>query len=110
MSMQSALRTIASRTLRGAQRTQTRKMGAGPPGGFWAEGAQPEGHVNGRLFNETPPPPGQSRKWESWEAPWYLAFGTVTVMLVLGLNNKPNTSSTEWAKVEAQKRLDAAGK
>jgi hypothetical protein len=31
-------------------------------------------------------------------------------MLVLGLNNKPNTSSTEWAKVEAQKRLDAAEK
>ena len=26
----------------------------------------------GLLFGETPPPPGQSRKWESWELPWYV--------------------------------------
>ena len=25
----------------------------------------------GYLFNETPPPPGQKRKLESWELPWY---------------------------------------
>jgi len=37
-------------------------------GGFFAQGAQ-EGK-NGLLFGETPPPPGQKRKWESWEAPW----------------------------------------
>ena len=103
--MQSALRTIASRTLRGAQRTQTRKMGAGPPGGFWAEGAQPEGHVNGRLFNETPPPPGQSRKWESWEAPWYLGMFGAAGILFFGLNAKPETSATAWAREEAAKRL-----
>lgn len=24
----------------------------------------------GYLFNETPPPPGQKRKLESWELPW----------------------------------------
>lgn len=38
-------------------------------GGFFAQGAQ-EGK-NGLIFGETPPPPGQKRKWESWEAPWY---------------------------------------
>ena len=37
--------------------------------GFFARGAQ-EGK-NGLIFGETPPPPGQKRKWESWEAPWY---------------------------------------
>ena len=40
----------------------------GPKGGFFSDGVQTG--RNGYLFNETPPPPGQSRKWESWEAPW----------------------------------------
>lgn len=26
--------------------------------------------AGGYLFGETPPPPGQKRKLESWEAPW----------------------------------------
>lgn len=43
-----------------------RMGGASEP--FFSEGKQTG--VNGNLFNETPPPPGQSRKWESWEAPW----------------------------------------
>jgi len=34
---------------------------------FWSEGKH---EPSGYLFNETPPPPGQRRKWESWEAPW----------------------------------------
>lgn len=42
--------------------------GGGPPGGFFGEGTKERSH--GLLFGETPPPPGQSRKWESWEAPW----------------------------------------
>ena len=34
---------------------------------WWGPGKkEPEGI----LFGETPPPPGQRRKWESWEAPW----------------------------------------
>ena len=61
---------MATQAVKGVQRQQRRRMGAGPPGGFWAEGAQPEGHRNGILFGETPPPPGQKRKWEDWEAPW----------------------------------------
>lgn len=34
---------------------------------FWSQGTNEPG---GLLFGETPPPPGQSRKWESWEMPW----------------------------------------
>lgn len=44
------------------------RRGGGPPGGFFGEGTKEKSH--GLLFGETPPPPGQSRKWESWEAPW----------------------------------------
>lgn len=35
--------------------------------GFWSQGKQEV--LPGKLFGETPPPPGQSRKWESWELP-----------------------------------------
>lgn len=41
--------------------------GGGSKESFFAEGKNNPG---GYLFNETPTPPGQSRKWESWEAPW----------------------------------------
>ena len=34
---------------------------------FWSEGKHEPG---GYLFGETPLPPGEKRKWESWEAPW----------------------------------------
>jgi hypothetical protein len=36
-----------------------------PGGSFWSEGTQ--AGRNGYPFGETPPPPGQKRKWESWE-------------------------------------------
>jgi hypothetical protein len=68
--MRGSLARVATQAVKGVQRQQTRKMGAGPPGGYWSEGTQAEGHVNGVLFNETPPPPGMKRKWEDWEAPW----------------------------------------
>jgi hypothetical protein len=35
---------------------------------FFSEGTRTD--PNGILFCETPPPPGHSRKWESWEASW----------------------------------------
>ena len=41
--------------------------GEGPKGGFWGPG---HNEPTGYIFGETPPPPGQSRKWESWEATW----------------------------------------
>ena len=107
------LRTVArnaSRVVRGPHHTPKRGMADGPPGGYFADGVQGEGHVNGRLFNETPPPPGQSRKWKDWELPWYLGMGGAAVILFFGLNAKPETSATAWAKEEAQKRLAAEGK
>uniref|UniRef100_A0A061RH07 Uncharacterized protein n=1 Tax=Tetraselmis sp. GSL018 TaxID=582737 RepID=A0A061RH07_9CHLO len=63
-----------SRALRGflSRATAYRSVpsrGGGPPGGFFGEGTK--SGPNGYLFGETPPPPGQSRKWESWEAPLY---------------------------------------
>lgn len=48
-----------------------RSRSAGPKESFWADGKH---EPTGYLFNETPPPPGQSRKWESWEAPWCASF------------------------------------
>lgn len=45
------------------------RMRGGVPwkGSFWSDGSQAK--VDGYLFNETPPPPGQSRRLESWEIP-----------------------------------------
>jgi hypothetical protein len=49
-----------------ALRHLKRKGGDSWPGGsFWSEGTQTG--RNGYAFGETPPPPGQNRKWESWE-------------------------------------------
>jgi hypothetical protein len=36
-------------------------------GSFWSDGTQAK--VDGYIFNETPPPPGQQRRLESWEIP-----------------------------------------
>ncbi|KAL3138765.1 hypothetical protein ABBQ32_005610 [Trebouxia sp. C0010 RCD-2024] len=73
-------------------------------GGFFAQGAQ-EGK-NGLLFGETPPPPGEKRKWESWEGPWYFMLGGAVVILGLGLPSRPDTSIMTWAKRQAQKELE----
>ena len=45
-----------------------RARGGGPKGSFFDDGKQVG--RNGYLFGESPPPPGQSRKMESWELPW----------------------------------------
>merc|ERR1719473_1835138 len=52
---------------RGVASSARRNGGAEKP--FWSEGTQ-EGPQPGYLFGESPPPPGQARKWESWELPW----------------------------------------
>ena len=89
--------------VRGAQRTSVRSYGAGPPGGYFAEGTQTG--RNGYLFGETPPAPGKRRVWEDWEAPWYLGMFGAAGILFFGLNAKPETSATAWAREEAAKRL-----
>lgn len=62
------------------------------------------------MFGETPPPPGKSRIWEDWEAPWYGAFTLATGILVFGLSAKPETRMTVWAKEEALRRLETEEK
>ena len=78
--------------------------GSGPPGGYFSEGTQT--HKNGYLFGETPPKEGARRVRESWELPYFLTFSLAGVMLYFGLNSKPNTSLVDWAREEAQKRVD----
>jgi len=63
----------------------------------------------GYLFNETPPPPGEKRKLESWELPWYFTMLTATAMLTIGLSAKPDTDPQKMARKEAIKQLKAEG-
>ena len=91
--------------VRGAQRTSVRSYGAGPPGGYFAEGTQTG--RNGYLFGETPPAPGKRRVWEDWEAPWYGALTLATAILCVGLQAKPDTRMTSCAREEAARRLEA---
>lgn len=70
--MLGALRRAASSQLPRVP-AATRSMGGGLPGGYFGEGTQTG--RNGYLFGEAPLPPGQSRKWESWEAIWCVRPG-----------------------------------
>ncbi|KAL5812454.1 hypothetical protein ACOSQ3_027404 [Xanthoceras sorbifolium] len=60
---------------------------------------------NGYLFNRTPPPPGQSRKWEDWELPCYVTSFLTIVILGVGLNAKPDLTIETWAHQKALERL-----
>ncbi|GAB4851575.1 hypothetical protein Ancab_030977 [Ancistrocladus abbreviatus] len=62
---------------------------------------------NGYLFNRTPPPPGQSRKWEDWELPCYITSFLTIVTLGVGLNAKPDLTLETWAHQKALERLQA---
>jgi hypothetical protein len=50
-----------------ASRAARARGGGGGGKSFWSAGLRDS---EGRIFSETPPPPGQRRKWESWEATW----------------------------------------
>jgi len=56
-------------------------------------------------FNRTPPPPGDSRKWEDWELPCYLTSFLTIVILGVGLNAKPDLTLETWAHQKALERL-----
>ncbi|XP_039003427.1 uncharacterized protein LOC120130197 [Hibiscus syriacus] len=62
---------------------------------------------NGYLFNRTPPPPGQSRKWEDWELPCYGTSFLTIVILGVGLNAKPDLTIETWAHQKALEKLAA---
>ncbi|KAG6744815.1 hypothetical protein POTOM_051455 [Populus tomentosa] len=62
---------------------------------------QPKGH----FLNRTPPPPGESRKWEDWELPCYITSFLTIVILGVGLNAKPDLTIETWAHQKALERL-----
>ncbi|KAM7500208.1 hypothetical protein LguiA_024622 [Lonicera macranthoides] len=64
---------------------------------------------NGYFLNRTPPPPGQSRKWEDWELPCYITSFLTIVILGVGLNAKPDLTIETWAHQKALERLEAKG-
>ncbi|RDX77492.1 hypothetical protein CR513_42377, partial [Mucuna pruriens] len=65
-----------------------------------------EERPKGYLFNRTPPPPGQSRKWEDWELPCYITSFLTIVILGVGLNAKPDLTIETWAHEKALERLN----
>ena len=54
-------------TAAAAARLLRTRGGGGSGGSFWSAGTR---DGTGRLFNESPPPAGAKRKWESWEGIW----------------------------------------
>ncbi|CAH9115402.1 unnamed protein product [Cuscuta europaea] len=81
-----------------------RTRGGHGPNPFLTPGHQER--PNGYLFNRTPPPPGQSRKWEDWELPCYITSFLTIVILDVSLNANPDLTIETWAHQEAIKRLE----
>ncbi|KAI4382050.1 hypothetical protein MLD38_008059 [Melastoma candidum] len=73
--------------------------------GRWTSPGHEE-RPKGYLFNRTPPPPGQSRKWEDWELPCYITSFLTIVILGVGLNAKPDLTIETWAHQKALERLE----
>lgn len=95
----SGLRRLSLNALR-----NLKPRGGGWPGGFWSEGTQTG--RNGYLFGESPPPPGQNRKWETWELPWYLGWAASAGVCVTCCYGVPDTSLKSWAKPHALKEIE----
>ncbi|XP_047064558.1 uncharacterized protein LOC124672364 [Lolium rigidum] len=74
--------------------------GHGDGAGRWTTPGH-EVRPKGYPMNRTPPPPGESRKWEDWELPCYLTV----VILGVGLNAKPDLTIETWAHQRALERL-----
>ncbi|XP_074306963.1 uncharacterized protein LOC141642158 [Silene latifolia] len=96
------------------QTLQTRTRGGAGSDRWSSPGHQDR--PNGYFLNRTPPPPGQSRKWEDWELPCYVTSFLTIVILGVGLSAKPDLTLETWAhgkaleqlKAEAQAQLDSA--
>ncbi|KAK7266210.1 hypothetical protein RIF29_18852 [Crotalaria pallida] len=82
---------------------RTRGGGSSGPSRWTSPGHEekPKGH----FMNRTPPPPGQSRKWEDWELPCYVTSFLTIVILGVGLNAKPDLTIETWAHEKALERL-----
>lgn len=70
--------------------------GHGDGGGRWTTPGH-EVRPKGYPMNRTPPPPGESRKWEDWELPCYVTSFLTVVILGVGLNAKPDLTLETWA-------------
>ncbi|CAN0909952.1 hypothetical protein LINGRAHAP2_LOCUS26048 [Linum grandiflorum] len=97
--------TSASSTIRRRLSGSLRTRGGGSgPNPFTTAGH--EERPKGYLFSRTPPPPGQSRKWEDWELPCYITSFLTIVILGVGLNSKPDLTIETWAHQKALERLE----
>ncbi|KAG1327258.1 hypothetical protein COCNU_01G011920 [Cocos nucifera] len=96
----------AAGMLRGRMRAALRTRGGdgGEGAGRWTSPGTQE-RPNGYPFNRTPPPPGESRKWEDWELPCYITSFLTIVILGVGLNAKPDLTLETWAHQKALERL-----
>ncbi|KAL3632438.1 hypothetical protein CASFOL_025422 [Castilleja foliolosa] len=93
-------------TLRSRLSTSLRTRGGGGDApSRWASPGH-EDHPKGFAFSRTPPPPGESRKWEDWELPCYLTSFLTIVILGVGLSAKPDLTIETWAHQKALERLE----
>ncbi|KAL0404955.1 UNVERIFIED_CONTAM: hypothetical protein Sradi_2136300 [Sesamum radiatum] len=96
----------AANTLRARLRPSLRTRGGGGDGpSRWTSPGHEE-RPKGFAFNRTPPPPGESRKWEDWELPCYVTSFLTIVILGVGLNAKPDLTIETWAHQKALERLE----
>ncbi|OIW06689.1 hypothetical protein TanjilG_04083 [Lupinus angustifolius] len=97
--------TNASAMLRRRLLQSHRTRGGGSSGqSRWTSPGHEE-RPKGLFMNRTPPPPGQSRKWEDWELPCYITSFLTIVILGVGLNAKPDLTIETWAHEKALERL-----
>jgi len=59
----------------------------------------------GHLFGEKPLAAGESRKWQSWEAPYYFSMTAAAVVLYFGLAAKPDSDLRTWARIKALEQV-----
>ncbi|XP_077227464.1 uncharacterized protein LOC143860612 [Tasmannia lanceolata] len=103
--MSSKAFAAAAGMVRSRLRGSTRTRGGGEGQSRWSSPGTQE-RPNGYPLNRTPPPPGQSRKWEDWELPYYITAFLTIVILGVGLNAKPDLTIETWAHQKALERLE----
>ncbi|OVA07871.1 NADH:ubiquinone oxidoreductase [Macleaya cordata] len=105
MSLPKSIATGAG-MLRNRIKSSLRTRGGGGDGpSRWSSPGHQE-RPNGYLFNQTPLAPGESRKWEDWELPYYITGFLTVVILGVGLNAKPDLTIETWAHQKALERLE----